>query len=129
MNAPMFRFAAVRYQVKDIDRSVGFYTEHLGFHFEQRFGAAFAKMSVGNFILWLSGPASSGSLSMPDGRTQEPGGRNRLALEVKDLVSRVTSMRKSGFRFRNVIETGPGGKQIQLEDPDGNPIELFEPAS
>lgn len=129
VNEPVFRFAAVRYQVKDIDRSVQFYTQRLGFHLEQQFGTAFAKVSHGSFILWLSGPASSGSRPMPDGRTQEPGGWNRFALQVDDLDSRVASMKKTGLHFRNDIETGPGGKQIQLDDPDGNPIELFEPMS
>jgi glyoxylase I family protein len=122
------RVAGVRYQVKDVDRSVAFYTQHLGFKLEQQSGPAFASVSNGNLKLWLSGPKSSGSRSMPDGRQQEPGGWNRLVLEVDDLPSRVAAMKKAGFRFRNEIETGPGGKQIQLEDPDGNPLELFEPA-
>ena len=119
---------AIRYQVKDVDRSVAFYTQHLGFKLEQRPGPVFASVSNGNLILWLSGPESSGSRPMPDGRKQEPGGWNRIVLEVEDLPSRVAAMKKEGLRFRNEIETGPGGKQIQLEDPDGNPIELFEPA-
>lgn len=122
------RVAAIRYQVKDVDRSVEFYTRHLGFKLEQLSGPAFAIVSNGNLTLWLSGPKSSGSRPMPDGRQQEPGGWNRLVLEVDDLPSRVAAMKKAGFRFRNEIETGPGGKQIQLEDPDGNPVELFEPA-
>ncbi|MCI0684695.1 MAG: VOC family protein [Gemmataceae bacterium] len=126
---PVFRFAAVRYQVKDVDRSVAFYTQHLGFKVEQQVGPAFAKVSNGTFVLWLSGPTSSGSRPMPDGRKQEPGGWNRLALAVDDLPSRVATLKKAGLRFRNDIEVGPGGKQIQLEDPDGNPVELFEPAS
>ena len=121
------RPAGVRYQVKDVDRSLAFYTG-LGFKIERRAGPAFASVSSGNLILWLSGPGSSGSRPMPDGRQQEPGGWNRLVLEVEDLPSRVAAMKKEGFRFRNEIETGPGGKQIQLEDPDGNPVELFEPA-
>jgi glyoxylase I family protein len=125
---PVFRFAAVRYQVKDVDRSVAFYTQHLGFKLEQQAGPAFAKVSHGDFVLWLSGPASSGSRPMPDGRQQEPGGWNRLALEVDDLPARALALKKAGLRFRNDIEVGPGGKQIQLEDPDGNPVELFEPA-
>jgi glyoxylase I family protein len=125
---PVFRVAGVRYQVKDVERSVDFYTRHLGFKVEQRTGPAFASVSNGSLVLWLSGPGSSGSRPMPDGRRQEPGGWNRLALEVEDLPSRVAAMKKAGLRFRNEIETGPGGKQIQLEDPDGNPVELFEPA-
>jgi glyoxylase I family protein len=126
--APTFRAAGVRYQVKDVDRSLAFYTQHLGFKVEQRPGPAFASISNGTLILWLSGPESSGSRPMPGGRQQEPGGWNRLVLEVEDLAARVTAMKQAGLRFRNEIETGPGGKQIQLEDPDGNPVELFEPA-
>lgn len=122
------RPAGVRYQVKDVDRSVAFYTQHLGFKLEQQAGPAFAKVSNGNLTLWLSGPKSSGSRPMPDGRQQEPGGWNRIALEVDDLPSLVEAMKKAGLRFRNEIETGPGGSQIQLEDPDGNPVELFQPA-
>ena len=125
----MFRAIAIRYQVRDIDASVAFYTGHLGFKLEQKAGTAFAKISSGPYVLWLSGPASSGSRPMPDGRRQEPGGWNRLALEVDDLPARVAGMKQAGLRFRNEIESGPGGRQIQLEDPDGNPIELFEPAS
>jgi len=124
-----FRASAVRYQVKDVDRAVAFYTQHLGFKVEQPQAPAFARISNGNLTLWLSGPKSSGSRPMPDGRRQEPGGWNRIVLTVDDLPSLVAAMNKAGFRFRNQIETGPGGKQIQLEDPDGNPIELFEPAS
>lgn len=125
---PILRVAGIRYQVKDVDRSVAFYTQHLGFKLDQQAGPAFASVSHGNVILWLSGPKSSGSRPMPDGRQQEPGGWNRLALEVEDLPSLVAAMKKEGLHFRNEIETGPGGKQIQLEDPDGNPVELFEPA-
>jgi len=125
----MFRFAAVRYQVSDVDASVAFYTERLGFAVERKAGAAFAKVSCGDFVLWLSGPGSSGARTMPDGRRQRPGGWNRIALEVDDLPARVEAMREAGLRFRSEIEAGPGGRQIQLEDPDGNPVELFEPAS
>jgi glyoxylase I family protein len=127
---PTFRAGAVRYQVKDVEKSVEFYTKHLGFKVDERLpaGPAFAGVSNGNLTLWLSGPKSSGSRAMPDGRKQEPGGWNRLVLEVDDLAARVEALKKVGLRFRNEIEKGPGGKQIQLEDPDGNPIELFEPA-
>jgi glyoxylase I family protein len=124
---PAFRTGAVRYQVKDVDKSVEFYTKHLGFKVELA-APAFAAVSNGDLTLWLSGPKSSGSRAMPDGRKQEPGGWNRIVLEVDDLPSHVEVMKKAGLRFRNEIEKGPGGKQIQLEDPDGNPIELFEPA-
>jgi glyoxylase I family protein len=123
-----FRPAGVRYQVKDVARSVTFYTRHLGFKLEQQSGPAFASVSNGNLTLWLSGPGSSGSRPMPDGRQQQPGGWNRLVLEVEDLPTRVAALKQAGLRFRNEIETGPGGKQIQLEDPDGNPVELFQPA-
>jgi len=128
---PEFRAGAVRYQVKDVDRSVEFYTRHLGFKVEQQFGegAPFASVSNGGLTLWLSGPKSSGARPLPDGRKQEPGGWNRIVLQVDDLPSHVEAMKKAGLPFRNEIEKGPGGKQIQLEDPDGNPIELFEPAS
>ena len=126
--APAFRFAGVRYQVKDVDRSVAFYTQHLGFQLEQQSGPAFASVANGPLRLLLSGPKSSGSRPMPGGQTQEPGGWNRFVLEVEDLKTRVEAMKKAGLKFRNEIETGPGGKQIQLEDPDGNPVELFEPA-
>ncbi len=127
--APAFRATAIRYQVKDVDCSIAFYTKHLGFNLERKSGTAFASISNGQVVLWLSGPESSGSRPMPDGRKQEPGGWNRLALEVKDLPSHLAVLRMAGLRFRNEIEVGPGGKQIQLEDPDGNPVEFFEPAS
>ncbi len=122
------RPAGVRYQVKDVERSVEFYSRHLGFKLEQQPAPAFASVSNGTLTLWLSGPKSSGSRPMPDGRQQEPGGWNRIALEVDDLPALVAAMKKAGLRFRNEIETGPGGSQIQLEDPDGNPVELFQPA-
>jgi glyoxylase I family protein len=118
----------VRYQVKDVSRSVAFYTRQLGFQLDQQHLPAFAQVSVGNLKLILSGPGASGSRRMPDGRNQEPGGWNRVVLQVTDLQNRIEALKKAGCRFRNDMEVGPGGKQIQLEDPDGNPIELFEPA-
>jgi glyoxylase I family protein len=118
----------VRYQVKDVRRSVAFYTSQLGFKLDQQTLPPFAQVSVGNLKLILSGPGASGSRRMPDGRTQEPGGWNRVVLQVTDLQNRIDALKKAGLRFRNEMEVGPGGKQIQLEDPDGNPIELFEPA-
>lgn len=127
---PVYKFAAVRYQVKDVDRSVEFYTTHLGFAEDRRIppGTAFAAVTNGNLTIWLSGPKSSGARPLPDGREQSPGGWNRIALEVTDLPARVEELKKVGVKFRNEIVVGPGGKQIQLEDPDGNPVELFEPA-
>jgi glyoxylase I family protein len=118
----------VRYQARDVSRSVVFYTKHLGFKMDQQNLPAFAQVSIGNLKLILSGPGASGSRPMPDGRQQEPGGWNRVVLQVKDLPARIETLKKAGLHFRNHMEAGPGGKQIQMEDPDGNPIELFEPA-
>jgi glyoxylase I family protein len=118
----------VRYQVKDVSRSVAFYTRQLGFKLDQQNLPAFAQVSIGDLKLILSGPGASGSRPMADGRPQEPGGWNRVVLQVNDLAARVDELKKGGLHFRNNLEVGPGGKQIQLEDPDGNAIELFEPA-
>jgi glyoxylase I family protein len=118
----------VRYQVKDVRRSVAFYTGTLRFKLDQQNLPAFAQVSIGNLKLILSGPGASGSRPMPDGRQQEPGGWNRVVLQVKELPSRIADLKEQGVHFRNQMEVGPGGKQIQVEDPDGNPIELFEPA-
>jgi glyoxylase I family protein len=120
--------AAIRYLVADVDRSIAFYTQHLGFSLEHRAAPAFASVTKGDLVLRLSGPGSSGARALADGRRQEPGGWNRIVVEVDDLAKRVAEMKRAGLRFRNEIESGPGGKQIQLEDPDGNPIELFQPA-
>jgi glyoxylase I family protein len=117
----------VRYQVKDVQRSISFYTEVLGFKLDQKNLPAFGQVSVGNLKLILSGPKASGSRPMPDGRPQEPGGGNRVVLQVNDLPARISELKELGVRFRNEMEIGPGGKQVQVEDPDGNPIELFEP--
>jgi glyoxylase I family protein len=119
----------VRYQVKDVQRSIAFYTQTLGFNLDMQNLPAFGQVSIGNLKLILSGPGASGSRPMPDGRKQEPGGWNRVVLQVKDLSPRIAELKNQGVRFRNEMEVGPGGKQIQAEDPDGNPIELFEPAS
>jgi glyoxylase I family protein len=121
-------FWGVRYQVTDVQRSIDFYTETLGFNLDRQHLPAFGQVSVGDLKLVLSGPGASGSRPMPDGRPQEPGGWNRVMLEVKDLPARITELQDRGVRFRNEMEAGPGGRQIQIEDPDGNPIELFEPA-
>jgi catechol 2,3-dioxygenase-like lactoylglutathione lyase family enzyme len=118
--------AVVRYQVLDVDRAIAFYTERLGFHLDQRSGAVFATVSRGDLHLLLGGPGSSGSRPLPDGRRQEPGGWNRIVLYVENIDPMITALKSSGARFRNEVEVGPGGKQIQIEDPDGNPIELHE---
>ena len=121
-------FWGVRYQVKDVQRSIGFYTQTLGFNLDMENLPAFGQVSIGGLKLILSGPGASGSRPMPDGRQQEPGGWNRALLQVQDLAALIPHLKEAGLRFRNEIEAGPGGKQIQIEDPDGNPIELFEPA-
>lgn len=118
--------ATVRYQVTDVARSIQFYSDRLGFEVESRAGDAFAAMTHGALRLILSGPGSSGSRPMPDGRVQSPGGWTRIVVYVDDLDSRIVALRRDGVAFRNVIESGPGGRQIQIEDPDGNPIELHQ---
>ena len=118
----------VRYQVKDVSRAVDFYTQQLGLRLDAKHLPAFAQVSIGNLKLILSGPGASGSRPMPNGDAQEPGGWNRVILQVSDLPARIEVLKKAGLRFRNEMEAGPGGKQIQLLDPDGNPLELFEPA-
>ena len=114
--------------VKDVARSIAFYSEQLGFKLDHEKKPAFAQVSLGGLKLILSGPGASGSRAIPDGRKQEPGGWNRVVLRVNNLTIEIEAMKKAGLHFRNEMEVGPGGKQIQLEDPDGNPIELFEPA-
>ena len=118
----------VRYQVKDVARAAAFYTDHLGFKLEHQQLPAFASVSLGEYMLLLSGPGASGSRPMPGGQSQEPGGWNRVVLRVTDLPALIDALTKDGVRLRNQMEVGPGGRQIQIEDPDGNPIELFEPA-
>ena len=117
----------VRYQVKDVQRSVAFYTQHLGFVLRHQQLPAFANVALGDTQILLSGPGASGSRPMPNGQQQEPGGWNRVVLKVVDLPALIGELKTAGVRFRNEMETGPGGRQIQVEDPDGNPIELFEP--
>jgi glyoxylase I family protein len=121
-------FHGVRYQVKDVSRAVAFYTRNLGFTLEHEQLPAFAAVSIGEFKLLLSGPGASGSRPMPDGQQQAPGGWNRVVLRVTDLPARIDELKKAGVHLRNTMEIGPGGKQVQVEDLDGNPIELFEPA-
>src|SRR5262249_1308566 len=118
----------VRYQVNDVRRSVAFYTERLGFKLEHQQLPAFASVSFGDVQILLSGPGASGSRPMPNGQQQGPGGWNRVVLKVEDLAGFIAELKTTGIRFRNEMETGPGGRQIQIEDPDGNPVELFEPA-
>ena len=118
----------VRYQCTDVQRAVDFYTTHLGFKLEHQQLPAFAAVSLGDFSLLLSGPGASGSRPMPDGRRQEAGGWNRIVLKVADVAREIERLEKAGLRFRNAMESGPGGRKVQIEDPDGNPIELFEPA-
>jgi glyoxylase I family protein len=121
-------FWGIRYQVRDVERSIAFYIQMLGFNLDRENLPAFGQVSIGDLKLILSGPGASGSRRMPDGRQQEPGGWNRIILQVKDLSACITDLKQKGANFRNEIEVGPGGKQVQVEDPDGNPIELFEPA-
>ena len=117
-----------RYQVKDVARAVAFYTQRLGFTLKHQQLPAFANVSLGGMDILLSGPGASGSRQLPNGQPQEPGGWNRVVLKVKDLPSFIDQLKQAGLQFRNEMESGPGGRQIQVEDPDGNPIELFEPA-
>jgi len=118
----------IRYQVKDVARAVEFYTQHLGFKLEHQQLPAFASVTLGGSTILLSGPGASGSRPMPGGHQQEPGGWNRVVLKVADLPACISALKTAGVAFRNEMETGPGGRQIQIFDPDGNPIELFEPA-
>jgi len=121
-------FHGVRYLVADVKRAVDFYTTHLGFNLEHQQLPAFATVSLGALKIHLSGPGASGSRALPGGERQSPGGSNRVVLRVTDLSARIEALKKAGLHFRNQLEEGPGGKQVQLEDPDGNPLELFEPA-
>jgi glyoxylase I family protein len=118
----------VRYQVTDVARAVAFYTQQLGFTVGHQQLPAFANVSLGDTTILLSGPGASGSRPMPDGQPQTPGGWNRIVLRVSDLPELIPRLRTAGVRLRNEMERGPGGRQIQLEDPDGSPVELFEPA-
>ena len=118
--------ATVRYLVKDVGEAVAFYTGHLGFGLKQQFGPAMAILTRQDLALWLAGPAASAARAMPDGRTPEPGGWNRIVVEVEDLAALVAGLRGQGVRFRNDVIEGPGGRQILCEDPSGNAVELFE---
>jgi catechol 2,3-dioxygenase-like lactoylglutathione lyase family enzyme len=118
----------VRYIVDDVERAVGFYTEHFGFELRTSAAPAFADVVRGSLRLLLSGPRSSAGRPMPDGRVPEPGGWNRIHLIVDDIEREVERLRAAGLSFRNDIITGPGGQQILIDDPAGNPVELFQPA-
>ena len=121
-------FHGVRYLVSDVSRAIAFYTEQLGFELQHQQLPAFANVSLGELKLLLSGPGASGSRPLPSGERQQPGGCNRVVLRVVDLPACIERLKSSQVRFRNEMEVGPGGRQIQIEDPDGKPIELFEPA-
>lgn len=117
----------IRYMIDDVPAAIRFYTTHLGFTLEQDASPAFAAVSRDGVRLLLSGKASSGRRAMPDGRLPVPGGWNRIHLQVDDLAAEVKRLRDAGIGFRNDIITGPGGSQIVLDDPSGNPVELFQP--
>jgi catechol 2,3-dioxygenase-like lactoylglutathione lyase family enzyme len=119
---------SVRYMVDDVEQSIEFYTRHLGFTLRHSALPAFADVVRGRLRLLLAGPESSAGRPMPDGRKPGPGGWNRIHLIVDDIVAEVERLRSAGLPFRNDVVSGPGGRQILLEDPSGNPIELFQPA-
>ena len=118
--------ANIRYMVNDVDKAVEFYTQVLGFSLEERWGPAFAIVSNADLKLWISGPETSAARAMPDGRIPQPGGWNRLVLEVDDIHPLINKLKQAGAVFRNEVISGPGGSQVLVEDPSGNPIELFQ---
>jgi catechol 2,3-dioxygenase-like lactoylglutathione lyase family enzyme len=120
--------AVMRYIVADVEQSIAFF-DRLGFVVKDSFAPAMAIVHRDDVDLWLAGPSASASRPMPDGRRPEPGGWNRLVVTVEDLRARVDELRAAGVQFRNDVVTGPGGRQILCEDPSGNVVELFEPAS
>ena len=119
--------AYVRYLVTDVQKAVDFYSTHLDFTVQQQF-PAMAILTRGDLTLWLAGPHASASRPMPDGRKPEPGGWNRFVVETHDLATTVAKLKAAGVRFRNEIVSGPGGKQVLVEDACGNVVELFQPA-
>lgn len=118
----------VRYIVNNVQASLDFYTKHLGFEELENFGKPFASVKRGDLTLWLAGPESSAARPMPDGRKPQPGGWNRLVIDVEDLAALVAKLGAEGAVFRNETVKGPGGQQILLEDPSGNVVELFQSA-
>ncbi len=120
--------ATVRYMVQDTETSIGFYTKQLGFTLVEKMGSAFAIIEKDGLQIWLSGPQTSAARPMPDGSLPQPGGWNRFVIEVSDIETLVSTMKQGGIVFRNEIISGPGGRQILVEDPSGNPIELFQPS-
>jgi catechol 2,3-dioxygenase-like lactoylglutathione lyase family enzyme len=118
--------STVRYLVADVQKAIDFYTGMLGFELGEKWGSAFATVSKDDLTVWMSGPETSAAIAMPDGRVPEPGGWNRLVLEVDGLDELVETLRSAGTVFRNEIVEGPGGRQILIDDPSGNPIELFD---
>lgn len=128
MTTDLTDLVSVRYLVDDVDAALAFYTKHLGFEVRTNFAPAFADVVRGNLRLLLSGPTSSAARPMPDGSTPGPGGWNRIHLIVTDIETEVARLRDAGVEFRSDVVKGPGGQQIVLDDPAGNPVELFQPA-
>jgi catechol 2,3-dioxygenase-like lactoylglutathione lyase family enzyme len=123
----LMSIVSIRYMIDDVPAAIAFYTTHLGFAVELDASPAFASVTRDGVRLLLSGKTSSGRRAMPDGREPVPGGWNRIHIQVEDLAAEVKRLRDAGLRFRNEIISGPGGSQIILDDPSGNPIELFQP--
>lgn len=117
---------AIRYFVADLDVSLGFYRDRLGFAEVERWGPAFAMVEKDGVQLWLSGPGTSAAKPMPDGRTPEPGGWNRIVISVDDIAKLVEELKEASVTFRGELISGPGGQQVLIDDPDGNPIEIFQ---
>lgn len=120
--------AVIRYIVADVDDAVKFYVETLGFALAQQWGPPFAMVKRDDLVLWLSGPGSSAARPLADGSKPVPGGWNRLVVETHDIEASIAAARRAGAHFRSDIVSGPGGKQVVIDDPSGNPVELFEPA-
>jgi catechol 2,3-dioxygenase-like lactoylglutathione lyase family enzyme len=120
--------ATIRYLVDDVEACVTFYTTHLGFSEVERWGPAFVIVARDDLQLWLSGPQTSAAKPMPDGRKPVPGGWNRLVIQLPDTAATAAALRTAGVAFRNDLLSGPGGTQVLIDDPAGNPIELFTPA-